>query len=294
MHIQNSLWFASQMEDFREDGDLDGSSVPPLSMRHHYDDEAPHELFHEQTKYHRSTHAGITRNIRMFLQDPGLIAKGATGFKDLSGFSEIALSKPAAIGKSLGKTMAARRSTMRADLKHNIDGQRLSTLLHHAVRVNRTARPPQAPEVIQTFRPYPSAGGLYPVELYIASSAVPPLPSAVSCYDARRHLLRPLPGVEPKAIFDAETSAGNSDAAPCALIVTAVMERSIQKYGPRGYRLALIEAGHMMQNLVLAATGLGISSLVSCSFYETEIEAALGIDGVSETVLAIIFLGDSQ
>ena len=80
----------------------------------------------------------------------------------------------------------------------------------------------------------------------------------------------------------------------CAIVITSVFERSVRKYGPRGYRLATIEAGHILQNLSLVAGTLGLSSLVSASFFEAELEAMIGVDGVSEVALACFLCGAKQ
>lgn len=285
-------WFTKPLEDFADDGSgTTSTSMAPLTNRHTFDANSVHEHFHEQTKYHRRTHAEVTRNIRAFLQNPGLIARSAASQRDLAGCPVLDWPEPAEIVASLADTMAQRMSTPRAELAGAISAKQLSTLLHHSARANRMRRPTAAPTVAQWVRPYPSGGALFPIELYVASTAVEGLPAAVSYYDARQHKLRVLPGRSPAAVRSAETADDSVAAAPCTLILTGVFERSVQKYGPRGYRLALIEAGHLMQNFSLVAGALGLKSLVSASFYEAEMEQALDIDGVSEAALALVILG---
>ena len=63
------------------------------------------------------------------------------------------------------------------------------------------------------------------------------------------------------------------------------------KYGLRGYRFALLEAGHAAQNLLLAATALRVPALPLGGFFDARVEALLGIDGVDESVLYGIALG---
>ena len=91
---------------------------------------------------------------------------------------------------------------------------------------------------------------------------------------------------------------GVEDAAdvPCAIVVTAVFERTVQKYERRGYRLAVIESGHIMQNLILVGAGTGLRALVSASFYEDELESLIMVDGVTEAVIATVLLagGDND
>jgi len=57
------------------------------------------------------------------------------------------------------------------------------------------------------------------------------------------------------------------------------------KYGERGYRFLLFEAGHIMQNLLLVASALGVSALPIGGFVDAELDSALGIDGLDEVSL---------
>jgi SagB-type dehydrogenase family enzyme len=292
MNATTNPWFSKSLDHCAEEESESPSLwMAPLTNRHTFDADSPHEHFHEQTKYHRRTHAGVTRNIRNFLLNPGLIARSAASQRELAGCPVLDWPEPVDIAASLADTMAGRKSTARADLTGTISALQLSTLLHHAARANRMRRPTAAPTVAQWVRPYPSGGALFPIETYVASVAVEGLPVAVSYYDAREHKLRRLPGASAAAVRAAETADENVAAAPCTLILTGVFERSVQKYGPRGYRLALIEAGHLMQNISLVAGALGLKSLVSASFYEAEMEKALDIDGVSEAALALVIVG---
>ncbi|HEX8062270.1 MAG TPA: SagB/ThcOx family dehydrogenase [Allosphingosinicella sp.] len=292
MNATTKPWFTRPLGYFaEEEAEASGSVIAPHTSRHTFDTDSVHENFHEQTKYHRRTHAGITRNIRNYIQNPSLIARSAASQRDLAGCPALDWPEPAEITGSLADSMASRSSTARADLTGTISALQLSTLLHHAARANRMRRPTLAPSVEQWVRPYPSGGALFPIELYVSSAAVPGLPSAVSYYDTRKHKLRVLPGASPAAVRASETALDNVGTAPCTLILTGVFERSVQKYGPRGYRLALIEAGHLMQNISLVAVALGLKALVSASFYEAEMEQALDIDGVSEAALALVIIG---
>jgi SagB-type dehydrogenase family enzyme len=78
-----------------------------------------------------------------------------------------------------------------------------------------------------------------------------------------------------------------------ALVVafTAVLERTKRKYGERGYRYALIEAGHVAQNLCLAAGALGLACMTVCGFFDDKLNDLFGLDGVDETSLYVAYLG---
>ena len=73
--------------------------------------------------------------------------------------------------------------------------------------------------------------------------------------------------------------------------ISGVFWRSRFKYGLRGYRFVLLEAGHAAQNLLLAATALGLASVPVGGFYDRELERLLQVDGVNESALYALSLG---
>ncbi len=73
--------------------------------------------------------------------------------------------------------------------------------------------------------------------------------------------------------------------------VTAVFWRSRFKYGQRGYRFALLEAGHAVQNLLLVATGLGLTALPLGGYYDGAVDHLLGVDGVDESTVYLVAIG---
>jgi SagB-type dehydrogenase family enzyme len=76
--------------------------------------------------------------------------------------------------------------------------------------------------------------------------------------------------------------------------VAAVFGRTRFKYGLRGYRFALLEAGHVAQNVVLTATALGLAAVPLGGFYDRPTDEFLGLDGVNESTLYTIALGRSH
>ena len=82
---------------------------------------------------------------------------------------------------------------------------------------------------------------------------------------------------------------------PSAAVVaiSAVFWRSRFKYGARAYRFALLEAGHVAQNYLLAATALGLSACPVGGFFDRRVDALLGIDGLHEASLYLLPVGSS-
>jgi len=286
-------WTVRGLDDFLKDDEPLVYQLSGDTPGHRVDLDALHELFHEQSKYHRATSLGLSQNIRAHIEQPDLVGVCVNGRHGRGGQS-VALPAPRALTGALEEALAKRASTRRGDLGGQICCGDLSTLLHHSVRANREGRPKPRPDLKQYFRPYPSAGGLYPCEVYLAVSAVEGIAAGIYRYDAIRHdlvLCRSTLCDGGAGAYASVETGQEATAPPCAIILTAVFERAVRKYGPRGYRLALIEAGHIMQNLSLVATSLSLGSLVSASFYEAELEALIGVDGVSEAVLAAVLIG---
>lgn len=108
-------------------------------------------------------------------------------------------------------------------------------------------------------RHYPSAGARFPVDCHVLALDVDGLARGAYVYSPFEHGL--LSFNTPVSDADVEGLLGFGDVAPprAVLILSASMERTACKYGSRGYRYALIEAGHIMQNLYLTATALELA-----------------------------------
>ncbi len=75
------------------------------------------------------------------------------------------------------------------------------------------------------------------------------------------------------------------------IVVTALFWRSRYQYGPRGYRFALLEAGHLVQNALLAAAALRFEALPLGGFYDRELDDVVGADGLDEASVYALLLG---
>lgn len=266
--------------------------LPPQAMAGDFDIDDPAEILHEQTKFHRATLAGQVKNIVRYLRHPAFIARGAAGYNVFASCPRIDLPEPgadAALG-GLAEAMAGRSSAR--GFAGAMSLVELSNLLHHSLRVNRYRSSDAAPHVKLAFRAYPSPGGLYPTEFYFFLNQVEGVEPCIAHYDARNHCLRVLKPQDGDAFGSAEVRGGEkSIKAPVVCVMTSVPQRATAKYGSRGYRMALLEAGHASQNLCLAAQGLGLGSLVYGAYYDDELAALLDIDGVTETVVSVMLLG---
>ncbi|MFC5475538.1 SagB/ThcOx family dehydrogenase [Paraherbaspirillum soli] len=264
--------------------------LPPQAMAGQFDIDDPVDILHEQTKFHRATMAGQVKHIVRYLRHPAFIARGAAGYNVFTSCPRIDLPEPTLDIGSLAGAMADRKSAR--GFAGALSLTELSSLLHHSLRVNRYSSSNAAPHVKLAFRAYPSPGGLYPTEFYLFLNQVEGVAPCIAHYDARGHCLRVLKPQTGNAFASAEVQSGESGMqAPVVIAMTSVPQRATAKYGSRGYRMALLEAGHASQNLCLAAQGLGLGSLVYGAYYDDELAALLDIDGVTETVVSVMLIG---
>ncbi len=142
------------------------------------------------------------------------------------------------------------------------------------------------------FRAVPSGGALYPLELYVHATRVDGLEPGLHHYDpedAELDVLRPGDEVDRLATLVIQPELVRDAAA--VVLVTATFLRSVFKYGERGYRFVLLEAGHLAQNVVLTATSLGLAAAPVGGYLDADVDRYLGFDGVRESTVYVILLG---
>ncbi len=142
----------------------------------------------------------------------------------------------------------------------------------------------------------PSGGGLHPVEAYLIVQNVEGLAPGLYHYHAVAHALEPLPDAPvPLAQFAMRAVAEQHWFANAhAMVVLAPRyDRSFWKYRShaKGYRAIVLEAGHLSQTLYLAATDAGLGAFITCAINEIPLEEALGLDPVSNGILALCGFG---
>ena len=122
------------------------------------------------------------------------------------------------------------------------------------------------------FRTAPSAGALYPLEVYLL------LPEGWYHYRPQDHHLERLgEGDLRQAIWAAGLQQDPLRQAPAVLVLSAVVERSEAKYGSRAQRYVQLEAGHAAQNLLLQAVALGLGAVPIGAFEDAQVQDVLGL-----------------
>lgn len=145
-------------------------------------------------------------------------------------------------------------------------------------------------------RAQPSGGARFPIEVYpLVLVSGPEISSGVYHYDVQNHQLEVIEqraferkDIQQLSLFD---WTGN---ASLLLVMTAVFERNQMKYGERGYRYTLLEAGHIGQNIHLVVEALGLECCALGGTRDQPLEAALAIDGITESVVYAFSIGRYQ
>lgn len=141
-------------------------------------------------------------------------------------------------------------------------------------------------------RAAPSAGALYPIEVYAVINAVDGAAPGLYHYAVREHALDRLRSGDLRGeIVRNALLQGFLGEASVVLVFTAVFQRLRWKYRERTYRYALLETGHLGQNAYLAATSMGLHACAVGAFLDNQLNAMLNIDGQTEAALYLLSVG---
>lgn len=141
-------------------------------------------------------------------------------------------------------------------------------------------------------RTAPSAGALYPVETYVAVEKASDLGAGLYHFNVADFLLEGLLQIRVAADIAAACLMQHFMAEASAIFVwSAVLRRNMAKYGHRGLRYICMDAGHICQNLLLAAEAIGRNACPVAAFFDDELNRILGLDGEEETVLYLAAVG---
>lgn len=249
------------------------------------DEERLYETFHVASRVvpevSRLAPATSTNAFEMFV--------ASRGFTQLDHLPSVALSDADRADAGLREVLQRRRSSR--ELSEELAFGELSALLRQALGVTALVEN-ETFGVSQGLRAWPSAGGLYPLDAYLVAGQVEGLTGGVYHFNVAREQLERLSTRGPRDVLaegflwqDFVTSAA------CVVLLVGVFERTVVKYGERGYRLVLLDAGHAAQNLLLSCEQLGLPAIALGGFADEALARDLGIDGVSRAVVHAIAIG---
>jgi len=185
---------------------------------------------------------------------------------------------------SLDQTLKQRKSIREFQPKSISRGQ-LSYLLWASTGLQRV-------EDGYEFRTAPSAGALYPIETYVVANNVRTVAAGLYHYSIRNRQLEQLKTGDLRLqIAAAALGQGMCAAAAAVFVWSAIFERCKWKYDQRAYRYIYLDAGHIAENLALAAASLNLGSCEIGALYDAQVNAILGVNGDEESVICMAVVG---
>lgn len=250
------------------------------------------ELYHENTKLYRSAaiaapadEAGLPR---YGVQELEAMARA---YKRYRHHPQVPLPPATRPCTAAFETVVTQRRTERSfAVSEPVALEDLATLLRWTYGVSGAI--PMRGGGLQPLRAAPSAGALYPAEIYLGVRLVDGLEPGLYHFEVPAESLARLEHGDPSERI-ASVCCGQPHAREAALVVlvSAVTMRTRRKYGERGYRYALLDIGHLGQNLCLAGAALDLAVVTTCGFFDDEGADLLGIDGIDEALMYVAFVG---
>lgn len=200
------------------------------------------------------------------------------------GAAMMKLPKPDYQGMRLEDAIKKRRS-IRSYSKEALTLPQLSQLLFAAQGITGSSYG-------HDLRTAPSAGALYPMEVYVVVNKVDGLSQGIYHYLFKEHALDVLKeGDFRKEITKAGLGQDVLEEAQVTFVISAVFERTRSKYGNRGLRYIYMEAGHISQNISLQAVSSGLGSVSVGAFYDDQVNRLIGADGSAESAVYLQAVG---
>ncbi len=141
-------------------------------------------------------------------------------------------------------------------------------------------------------RAAPSAGAQYPIETYVVAARVEGIEPGIYHYAPADHALeRVRGGAFGGDLVIAGLGQEFLGQAPVVLVLSAIFPRLGWRYRERAYRYALLEAGHIGQNIYLAAEAAGLGTCAVGAFFDDAVNRLLDVDGVEEAALILLPVG---
>jgi SagB-type dehydrogenase family enzyme len=259
----------------------------PTEYPPHTDSSEPSELFHENSKQYRAD-ARVGERIMAMSANP-LLQRIAASHKSYRSALRVRLPELLPSAKlGFDDTILARRSARDFSIK-SLTLLETAKLAYFANGISGSATTHDGRT--QLFRTTPSGGALYPTELYVVALNVEELTSGVYHHNPTEGCLEQVcPGNNSSALREL-TFTEEIEHAAAVFAITGIPLKARIKYGERGYRFMLMEAGHMAQNILLTAAAIGLSAIPVGGFIDDELDQLLRIDGIDELSLYLVAVG---
>lgn len=176
---------------------------------------------------------------------------------------EIKLPEPQTGDGMLLESAMEKRRSVRAFSEKELEMEKISQILWAAQGITQEST---------GYRTAPSAGALYPLELFLVKS------DGVYYYQPQGHKLIKIMDEDVRIqLAEGSVFQGFIATAPVSIVMAGVFERTTVKYGERGIRYVYIEAGHSCQNILLQAVALELGAVPVGAFDDDYIQGLLGL-----------------
>lgn len=251
----------------------------------------PAENFMEATHLHRGYSELEVPGIRRLAEDPDLIRATARSTKQYfrrKPYQLPAVHHPRGPDTNLGDLLSIRRTSLAFESSAPLTVEEVSWLCWAADGVTGSLGGDHLG------RTAPSAGGLFPRDLYISIPGTDRLDSGTYHYNPFTHSLEMVNTATPAELIGTSSQTQTLNRATSVFVLCAPYWRSRIKYGQRAIRFTLMELGHVAQNLLLAATALRRDSVPIGGFFDDELCEVMGLDGLHEAPIYMIAIGQKH
>lgn len=242
------------------------------------------EDYHESSKFYRSTIGRMVRPDRI-AATAQISASVQIGARELPHLPLLDLPEISGYGNDVA---LERDMSCRDFADRNLSSEAIGRLLWMSYGAVDSFHPQTgAPR-----RPVPSGGALYPLELYLLADIRDQGKRGVYHYNVTRHALEEIRDeVDPETLRRLGQPEELLRQAPVTMLIMGLFWRSRYKYGARGYRFTLIEAGQVIQQSLLAAKSLGLSAVPFAGIFDDAVEDLCEVDGVDESFINAVLFG---
>lgn len=292
-------FLCSQLEDPRRIQLRQGRFLQAYQRRGSADDVI--EIAHDLTKLWRTDDPQVAEAVALF-QQPYMYPIEYSLDREYPLQPRIGLPEPVLPDDCSFIELVRRRRSRRNFARRQLAPSELGALLFCTLgETGRlTAHIEDGQPIDALLRSIPSGGALHPTRVFVAVLQPGTPPCALYHYDSPDHSLELIKGLRGPEIeqllagFPIHPAVVDLTLASAIFFITSKFWRSRAKYGPRGYRYCLQEAGCATQNLGLAAEALGLSHVVLGGFYDDEVHSCLELDGVDHAVIAAVAVGGTS
>ncbi len=253
-------------------------------------------MYHENSKVNRAVSRRQIPKISLF-SNPYVAKRASKPYKNYFNKNSHSLDpyKAAVPQEDFFSVLKKRHSARKFNADYKISLMELQKILHCSYGIIKDLQSDEK-EPAWPDRFVPSAGGLYPLELYVVilNGAID---QGLYHYNSFKNVLTLVKEGDFLEFLQKYSGASpwvDLKTASCIILTTSVLERQLIKYGERAYRFMLMETGFVAQNMSLICESMRLGSCMLGFYHDDQINELLGINGFGETVQNILVVGKEE